>query len=197
MITPFLWIGVLILFGVVTTYLTPYFKSWLGAYMVEKNFGKLPDNYRQWHKIEFDRGGGRIVKIDHLVASRQGVFIVQNVDCEGVVSGCEKSNAWKQRQGGKSNSFPNPLRLGENQIACLVERSQLRTKQFHNVVILTGEIQLSSELPENVITAGFSKYLLGHKNLIISEQELDEFCKMMDASLSCVDSDAKVACASG
>ena len=53
--------------------------------------------------------GGGSVDIDHVVVSRFGVFVIKSLYAEGVISGGEFQDRWKQDRWGRSRRIENPL----------------------------------------------------------------------------------------
>jgi restriction system protein len=133
----FLWVIPLIL---LIAYLgSPRFKGAMGearvrrllAAMLEKN------RYTILNDVIIPSHGGT-TRIDHVVISQFGVFVIGTEFRRGWISGTEFQDRWKQHRFNRITRFENPLHQNYLQVQALARLLQLPESRFHSVVVIVG-----------------------------------------------------------
>lgn len=172
-------IGVVVLSALIKSF-TPQIKGWLGERIVRRVLAKLPHEYKQWHDVYLLDSEGHTTQIDHLVASRYGIFVIETKNYQGWIFGSEKSRTWTQSIYGKKSKFQNPLHQNSRHLRVLAESTNLEKSLFHNVVYFIGEATLKTDLPENVMTNGLREYIRYQNDEVFTAEQLTRFCSDVD-----------------
>jgi hypothetical protein len=118
-------------------------------------------------------------QIDHVIASRHGIFVVETKNYQGWIFGSEKQAEWTQSlPGGRKFNFQNPLRQNYRHIKALSEFLGLPENKFHSVVMFWGESEFKTEMPPNVIARGYATYIKSKTDVLFSD---DEVRQLVDA----------------
>lgn len=97
--------------------------------------------------------GGGTTRIDHLVVSRYGIFVIHSVYVRGWISGTRVQERWKQTSIGRSSRFENPLHRSRLQVEALQRLTGYPAAVFHALVVLVGIKGFRKSPPDNVVTA--------------------------------------------
>lgn len=157
-------------------YFTPQIKGWFGEWVVRKVLAKLPEEYQQWHDVYLLDSEGHTTQIDHLIASRYGIFAIETKNYKGWIFGSENQKTWTQSIYKKKSKFQNPLHQNARHIRVLAESSGLQKTHFHNVIYFIGEAALKTDLPKNVMTNGLREYIRYQNEEVFSAEKIEKFC---------------------
>jgi predicted RNA-binding Zn-ribbon protein involved in translation (DUF1610 family) len=128
--------------------------------------------YQRFHDVYIPTFNGT-AQIDHLLISPFGVFIVETKNFKGWVFGDEKAAQWTQSLYGKKYRFQNPLRQTYRQKKALAAYFDIDEQLIKTVVYFTGDCELKTELPVNVLDRGLGRYIKRFKNVVLSDSEMD------------------------
>jgi hypothetical protein len=145
-----------------------------GASRVRKLARKLlaQGTYRQVHDVAFETSEGT-VRIDHVVISPFGVFVIQAMHQRGEISGKTFAPDWTQTSGDKAVTFPNPLRPNFNRKLALGNLLGLGEEQIFSVIAFTEGASFSFPMPDNVTRgSGFAEYILSRQAVLIDSGEV-------------------------
>ena len=171
------WVGVL--FPVILIFRQPFVKGKVGELFIGL-WMKLMLDKTQYHivnnvTIPDDKGG--TTQIDHVVASRYGIFVVETKNMKGWIFGDTKSERWTQQIFKIKNTFQNPLRQNHKHIKSLAAMLNLADDFFIHVIAFVGECTLKTrdKLPQNVIKGGSGvvAYIKSHKDEILFDSEVE------------------------
>jgi len=171
------WVGVLFL--VILIFRQPFVKGKVGELFIGLWMKLMLDN-TQYHivnnvTIPDDKGG--TTQIDHVVASRYGIFVVETKNMKGWIFGDAKSERWTQQFPGMKNTFQNPLRQNHKHIKSLAAMLNLPDDLFMHVIAFVGECTLKTrdKLTPNVIKGGSGvvTYIKSFKDEKLSGSEVE------------------------
>jgi restriction system protein len=97
--------------------------------------------------------GGGTTRIDHVVVSRYGIFVIHSVYVRGWISGTKVEERWRQTSIGRSSRFDNPLHRSQLQVEALQRLTGYPGSVFHALVVLVGLKGFRKPPPEQVVTA--------------------------------------------
>ena len=146
----FTWMIPLVL---VIAYLgSPRFKGSIGETRVRRILSSaLQRNlYMVVNDLTIASGGGT-TRIDHLVISQFGIFVIGTEYRRGTVSGTEVQDRWKQYRFGRAERFDNPLHQNRLQIEALERLLHLPGSRFHSIVVFAGHRGFRGNMPGNVL----------------------------------------------
>ena len=127
----------------------------LGERLVSEALARLPSGYHHFDNLVVPdpRRSGITTQIDHVVASKCGVFVIETKKFQGEIAGEENDRHWVQLLGHKRFPFPNPLLQNRYHAEVLSRHLGLSRLASKPVVVFVGLAQLlSAQLPPNVLT---------------------------------------------
>lgn len=161
--------------GLVSLVRSPRFRGWFA----EKSQPALalerlnPELYHRIDRLEVPKpDGSGTTRVDHVVASRFGIFVIEAEELAGSISGGEKEPLWTLTAGAKQTRFENPLWKNSVHVWALQEYLGLRVGVFHSVVLLSGECAFQTPVPADVMTRGLCRFVEGFKLPILSAEEV-------------------------
>ncbi|MCH7980481.1 MAG: NERD domain-containing protein [Gammaproteobacteria bacterium] len=92
---------------------------------------------------------GGLAKIDHAMMTAGGVLCIRTVHFNGIVFGGEDEAQWTNVDGVSRRRFLNPLIQNEGRSRAL--RQVMPEVPIANLVIFTGSVEFTTEMPKNVI----------------------------------------------
>ncbi len=117
---------------------------------------------------------GALTRLDHVVMSREGIYVIEVKDLRGVVYGSGRSRRWVHSVDGGEHEFLNPLVQNAGHIEALAAFLELPLKKFHSVVCFEGNAKLKGRMPSNVVRRQLSRYLARRRPRLLSEDELTD-----------------------
>ena len=128
--------------------------------------------YRQLHDVILETKDGP-VRIDHVIVSRFGVFVVEAMDIRGEILGKTFDPEWTRTVGGERVKFQNPLRPNYNRKLALDGLLQIGEHKIFSVIAFTDRSAFQVEMPDNV-TRGkdFVKYIKSKDTVLINDSEI-------------------------
>lgn len=144
--------------------------------------GKLfldKETYRSLNNVTLDTSNGT-TQIDHVIASRYGIFVIEAKYYQGWIFGSERQSEWTQSlPGGRKFKFQNPLRQNYRHIKALSEFLGLSEEKFHSVVMFWGESEFKTEMPPNVMSSGYSTYIKSKNDVLFSDEEVGQLVEAL------------------
>ncbi|PHQ98653.1 MAG: nuclease [Marinosulfonomonas sp.] len=120
---------------------------------------------------------GGTTQIDHIVLSRNGIFVVETKNMSGWIFGDANKARWTQVLHRHKTQFQNPLRQNYGHLRVVQDLLGIETKQLHNVVVFAGSAEPKTDMPENVLwdTRELSDYIRSRQNAHFSDNQLRIF----------------------
>jgi restriction system protein len=112
--------------------------------------GLDPRRYTLLNDVVIPFGGGTI-RIDHVVVSKFGIFVIESQYARGLVSGTEVQDRWKQYRLGRFRRFDNPLHRNRLQAEALATLLDFPSGVFQRFVVMVGQKGFKDRMPENVL----------------------------------------------
>jgi restriction system protein len=97
--------------------------------------------------------GGGTTRIDHVVVSKLGIFVIESHYVRGWISGTEVQDRWQQHLLGRSVRFDNPLHRTRLQVEALQRLLDYPAAAFQPLVVLVGLKGFKRRPSERVLTA--------------------------------------------
>ena len=136
--------------------------------------------YRSVNNVTLNTSKGT-TQIDHVIASRYGIFVVEAKNYQGWIFGGERQSEWTQSlPGGKKFKFQNPLRQNYRHIKALSEFLGLPEDKFHSVVMFWGKSEFKTEMPQNVLSRGYSTYIKSKNDVMFSDEEVGQLIAALE-----------------
>jgi len=128
------------------------------------------------------RGG--TTQIDHIVLSRNGVFIIETKNMSGWIFGDASHARWTQVLYRHKSQFQNPLRQNYKHVKVVQDLLGIETQQLHNVVVFAGSAEPRTDMPANVLwdTHELLDYIWSKQYAHFSDNQLRTFTKRLDSN---------------
>ncbi len=151
----------------------PGAKGWIGEWQVNLAAKMFLDKkvYHLVRNITLPAAGGT-TQIDHIIVSQYGVFVVETKNMNGWIFGTERDNQWTQSFGRRTFKFQNPLRQNYKHTRTLADMLDLPHDVMKSVIIFIGDAKLKKDVPENVITHGYIRYIRQHRDRLLSDEQV-------------------------
>lgn len=134
-------------------------------------------------------------QIDHLVISKNGLFVIESKDYKGWIFGSKDQDNWTQSLPGGENKFQfqNPIRQNWSHIMALKELfPTIDQKAFESIVVFTEACEIKTPATEGVLQLTnltqyiqkFSQERLSAENIELIIGKLSLLCQTVDISSS-------------
>lgn len=160
------------------------FKGWLGEVQtkITQNLFLDSEEYRKFNDIILSDENGGTIRIDHIVVSRYGVFVIETRNMKGWIYGGKENEKWTCNYYGDRELIQNPLRQNFLHTRTLAMYIQIPCEFMHPVVIFWGDCKLKTEMPDNVISGGLrgaTEYIRSKNEILLSGFEVDIICSKL------------------
>lgn len=156
---------------------TRWFKGWFGEKFVSFWLRRSlnADDYQIHDDILLPTEDGT-TQIDHIIISPFGIFVVETKNWKGWIFGSENQSQWTVQIYGHKNKTQNPLRQNYKHTRTLAEHTGLAKSKFHSLIVLVGECELKTEMPENVVDGAGSavKFIRSKTEVLLTAEEIQE-----------------------
>jgi hypothetical protein len=134
------------------------------------------DTHKDFNNVTIPVGNDT-TQIDHVIVSRYGIFVVETKNLKGWIFGDEKSAKWTQSLYGKKYQFQNPLRQNFRHTKALSDFLGIDPSKIHSMVMFWGECEFKTQMPENVMMKGYTKYIKSKMDVLFTDEEVDQICE--------------------
>lgn len=169
------WILLISIIAITAILKRPKVKGKIGEAVVNlSNSLQLDKNeYIQIKDVTLELADGSTTQIDHIVASKYGIFVIETKNMKGRIFGGEHQKQWTQQIYKVKNSFQNPLHQNHRHIKALEEVLELSPSWLFSVVVFVGECEIMTPMPSNVCKGlSYANYIKSFKDEIVLESEL-------------------------
>jgi hypothetical protein len=97
--------------------------------------------------------GGGTTRIDHVVVSKFGIFVIDSCYVRGWISGTAVQAQWRQHRWHGATRFDNPVHRNRLQVEALQRLMDYPASVFVPLVVLVGQKGFKSPPPQNVVGA--------------------------------------------
>lgn len=119
-------------------------------------------------------------RIDYVVVSRYGIFVIEVMHMQGLVCGGEDQMMWSQKRGEDEMWFSNPLHESDSRITMLAAALGLPKHAFFPVIVFVGEGGFKNEMPEQVNRDGsYVYYIRSRSEILLSPSDVQEVARQL------------------
>ena len=111
------------------------------------------------------------VQVDHIVVSRHGVFLLENLHNAGEVEASPSATHWQCRRGGVQLKVVNPLRKHAVHLKVLCDRLELSPTLFDTLLVCTGSTRFKGQRPQGVLRIGGLLPFIQIRNKIVLDHD--------------------------
>ncbi len=161
-------------FILVALFKSPWFKGFIGEVQVNLATKFLLDR-KQYHLIKnvtLPTEDGT-TQIDHIIASRFGVFVIETKNMKGWIFGSVNQPYWTQQIFRHKSKFQNPLRQNYKHVKTLEAALDIEPEHIHSLIVFVGDSTFKTDMPENVTYAGgFIRYIKSRTEQVLSDAQV-------------------------
>jgi len=161
---------------------SPWFKGVFGEFVVNVSANLMldKDEYHLVKNVTLPTENGT-TQIDHIIASRFGVFVVETKNMKGWIFGSANQKTWTQQIYKHKNTFQNPLRQNYKHLKTLEALLAISDKQLYSVIVFVGESTFKTKMPENVTSGfGYIRYIKSKKNFVLTDAEVSSILRQIE-----------------
>ena len=180
-----LWLGLIV---AVVAAMAVLSSRWRQGRHAARRIGRLAAKhldsgvYHLVHDAAFETPEGT-VRIDLVVLSPFGVFVVQAMEERGEISGKTFDPDWTHTSGGKTATFPNPLRPNFNRKLALGNLLGLGEDRLFSVIAFTEKAAFSFPMPDNVTRGkGFADYIASRQDRLVDDADIPRLAAVIEAA---------------
>jgi restriction system protein len=141
------------------------------------------DVYHMLRNVTLPTGEGTI-RIDQVIVSRYGVFVVETRNMQGRIFGGRDQKFWIRRIYKCNQRFQNPLHQNHMHAKFLETELGLDAYKVFSVVVFVGGSRFSTPVPENVTQgAGFVRYILSKRKVVLTEDDVTYIIRRLASGL--------------
>lgn len=112
--------------------------------------GLESSHYTILNDVTIPSGGGTI-RIDHVIVSKYGIFVIESQYARGWVTGTEVQDRWKQYHLHRFTRFDNPVHRNRVQAEATASLLGYPGRAIHRLVVLVGAKGFKTETPAKVV----------------------------------------------
>lgn len=116
-------------------------------------------------------------QIDHVLVSRDGIFVIEAKNYTGWIFGDARSPQWTQVVYQKKNTFQNPIHQNAKHVRAIRALLDfLPSEQVYSIVVFTGDGEFKTDMPRGVLKlAGLVTHIQSFNTQAISANRM-QFC---------------------
>ena len=148
-----------------------------GVELVEVELCRLGENYKVFNNliIKLEQG---MLRIDHVVASSYGVFVLTRCDRVGKISGHKNDREWKVKSIGGEDTILNPIWENRKHINALEKK--IGSRPFIPVVVFTHAKLLDDFGPITVNVGHLHKFFIKHTKILVRNDDLERLANILN-----------------
>jgi len=177
---PMLW-WVFALLTLASLLKSPWFKGFIGETMINLSIRFLLDknDYHLIKNVTIPTEDGT-TQIDHIIASRFGVFVIETKNMKGWIFGTEKQKMWTQQIYKSKHKFQNPLHQNYKHTKTLESALAIEPDKLFSVVVFVGDSTFKTDVPANVTTwVNFIRYIKSKTAVLLTEPEVQKIIRQI------------------
>jgi len=125
--------------------------------------------------------GGGTTRIDHVVVSKFGIFVIESVYVRGRITGTEVQDRWTWRSFGRWGRFDNPVHRNRLQVEALQRLLDFPGRVFHPLVVLVGHRKFAQRPPAMVIRPeALLATIRRHSGQLLSPEQANDAIRTID-----------------
>ncbi len=160
-----------------------WFKGNAGEEIVKATTENSLDNkiYRILNDVTISARNGT-TQIDHILISKYGVFVIETKHLKGLIFGNQYQKNWTQVIYKNKIQIPNPIHQNYGHVKNLQSIIKLNDDQIHSIVVFTGESELRTKMPKNVVTSsGYIEFVRSKTIEVFSDSKVSALISKIES----------------
>lgn len=136
----------------------------------------IGNSYHLLNNITLPFGDGT-TQIDHILVSKNGVFVIESKHYSGWIIADFSSPTWTQIKFKQKYNFQNPLHQNYKHIKVVQQLLDfVPSEHIHSIIVFTGDAEFKTVKPKGVMEiGGLVQHIRKFNNDVITENSL-QFC---------------------
>ena len=146
-----------------------------------KSAGTLFLDLNEYHVFNnvLINAGLRAARIDHVIVSRYGVFVVETKNKDGWIFGRPGDSHWTQVLDKKRYSFQNPLRQNHLHTQVLAGCFGVNSSCMHSVIVFWGNCEFGTVMPDNVLNNNLIGFIKSKQEVLLTDNDMEQICRQL------------------
>jgi restriction system protein len=123
--------------------------------------------------------GFRSARIDHVIVSRYGVFVVETMNKDGWIFGRPGDSHWTQVLDKKRYSFQNPLKQNHLHAQILAGCLGINSNLMHLVIVFWGNCEFGTIMPENVLNNNLINFVKSRRDILLTDAGAEQIYRKL------------------
>jgi hypothetical protein len=121
--------------------------------------------------------GVHSIQIDHILVSKNGIFVVESKQYSGWIFANPSSPTWTQVTFKQKYKFQNPLRQNYKYVKTIQQLLDfIPAEHFHSLVVFTSDAKFKTERPKGVFdVTGLVQHIKQFTSEVLTENKF-QFC---------------------
>ena len=161
-----------------------WLKGKIGEYRVSKailiNFDV--ESYRLINDVTLSTEHGT-TQIDHIVVSRNGIFVIETKNLRGKIFGSNSDYKWTQKIGKSTYKFYSPLKQNSKHLDVLSSSLLIERSKFVSMVVFVGAtVETAYKLPITITTLkSMPKLISSYTYKTLTTDEIDQVVNKIES----------------
>lgn len=154
----------------------PTIKGAFGEFLVRRKLSRLNEaDYKVLNNVFVKLEEGKTSQIDHLIVSRNGIFVIETKNYSGWISGDEKNEYWTQCFFKYKKRFYNPTWQNYGHVKALRQiLKEYEGVQYFPIVVFANTAKIEKVYSDKVIQLrSLYDSIYAHKQTIIGEFDVN------------------------
>jgi len=137
-----------------------------------------PKEYHIFNDVLINGSHGT-TQIDHVIVSKYGIFVIETKNWNGWIYGKRDDDYWMQVFFKEKHKLQNPLHQNYLHTKSLEETLIIDHKFMFPIVMFWGKCSFKTNMPENVLKNGLTKYIKSKRRVLLSEDTVQIICQQL------------------
>jgi len=123
---------------------------------------------------------GGSTRIDYIIVSCYGLFVIETRNMKGLISGGEDQKTWTQQTYKSRHKFRNPLHQNHEHAKTLQARLGLESGMIFSIVVFIGNSIFATRMPDNVVySSRYTRYIKSKTKPLLSEAKVQQIIQQI------------------
>ena len=153
-----------------------WFKGIWGEFLIRVLvYIRLDKNqYHTFHNVILATPDGT-TQVDHIIASRFGLFVVETKNMKGWIFGDPTQATWTQQIFKNKYKFQNPLRQNYKHTKALESLLGITSETIYSVIVFAGDSTFKTPMPKEVTyVRGFIPYIKSKTQQVLPNSQVEQ-----------------------
>ena len=128
--------------------------------------------------------GNYAIRIDILVVSKYGVFIIDVEHYRGIIFGQEFDKKWTQVFYNHKSEFNNPLAQNYKHSVAVADYLDITEDKVYPIIYFSGDVKFRNKMPHNIVVKKLAKHIVSMRSIKFNGRELNQIQEKISTLIS-------------